>query len=74
MADVKASLKLRDALASANLANSVTGSGSIQGAAAAFNAAGTNLAVPVTITLTPDERQLVLINQIRNSQIQERTQ
>lgn len=74
MADVKASLKLRDSLANTNLVNSVSGAGSIQGAASAFNAAGTNLAVPGTITLNSDEKQLVLINQIRNTQIQEKTQ
>lgn len=74
MADVRASLKLRDALANANSANSVTSANNIQGAAVAFNAAGTNLAVPVSITLNPDEKQLVLIDQIRNGQAQEKTQ
>lgn len=70
MADVRASLKLRDALANANTVNSVTNASSIQGAAVAFNAAGTSLAVPVSITLSPDEKQLVLIDQIRNGQAQ----
>ena len=74
MADVRASLKLRDALANANSANSVTNANNIQGAAVAFNAAGTNLAVPVSITLNADEKQLVLIDQIRNGQAQEKTQ
>lgn len=79
LVNVQTSMQLRDQLKNtAVVSSSNSGNAAvitnIQSAATALNVQNTPLAVPTTITLTPDQKQLVLISNIKATEIAETSQ